>query len=182
MSARQPGVVTLCGSGRGEPSERVRACDLMLTSDSRGYAAVVTWRAQAKEQNGDATGALRDYEDALRIWPDAPSALLGIGRLHLAQGDLAAAQPYLRRAIEAHDSGIASDMLAAHALQNGDAEMALREYEAWLVRHPDNELALYGRGIARLRGGDEGGREDIARAEQISPRIRESFEERGIRP
>jgi len=180
--------VTLCGSSRGDASERVRACDMMLTlydENTGGYAAVLTWRAQAKEQSGDADGALADYRRALEIWPDAPIALLSAARIYMARDDLSTARPYLQRAIEAHDSVIARDLLAGEALLRGDNRTALNYYDAILARDEDDPMdaiGFYGRGLARLRMGDDGGRADIERAEQMSPRISESFAERGIRP
>lgn len=111
--------------------------------------------------------------------------LLGRGRLLLAAGDLVAAKETLHRAIEVNDSVIARDMLGAHALLRGDFQEAYDYCDSAPEREgsdPMDVVGLYGRGIARLRMGDEAGRADIERAEELSPTVRQHFEGRGIRP
>lgn len=174
----------MCMGHTGTPEEQVRACDEWLRHTSRdnprARAVILTSRAEAKERGGEREAALHDFDAALELWEDAPTALLGAGRVHLAQGDYSGAEPYLRRSIHVHDSGIAADMFGAHFLQQGDNASALREYDALLARQPDNANGLYGRGVARIRTGDEAGREDIARARTLYDRIDRDFEERGI--
>lgn len=176
------------GQGEHEPQERVRVCDRMLAfyeEGSPGRGATLAWRARAKERGGDPVGALADYDAALAINPNSGGALLGRGRLLLEAGDFGAAEQTLLRSIEVHDSGIARDLLGGEALIRGDYQEALVYYEAAMETDwapGPNATALYGRGVARLRLGDEGGREDLALAIQTYPTIAESFEERGIRP
>jgi len=152
---------------------------------SRGYAFALLGRAHAKEAAGDIVGALADYDAALEIWPESGSGLLGRGRLLLETGNFAAAEQTLQRAIEVNDSVIARDMLGAHALLRGDFQEAHNYYDAVLEREgedPMDVVGLYGRGVARLRMDNEEGRADIQRAEELSPTVRQHFEERGIRP
>lgn len=177
-----------CDFGGVDAQQRVRACDRMVgvyDEGSRARAAALTSRADAKEAAGDPAGALADYNAALAIWPENGFGLLGRGRLLLAAGDLAAAKETLHRAIEVNDSVIARDMLGAHALLRGDFQEAYDYYDSALEREgsdPMDVVGLYGRGIARLRMGDEAGRADIERAEELSPTVRQHFEGRGIRP
>jgi tetratricopeptide (TPR) repeat protein len=174
----------LCrGAATGSPEQQVRACDevLRLIGDTpRARSAILSWRGEAKERAGDLDGALEDFKAALELWEDAPNALLGAGRVLLKQGDLSGAETYLRRSIHVHDSGIASDMLGAYFLQQGDNASARREYDALLSRQEDNVYGLYGRGVARLRAGDEGGQMDVARARTLYKLIDSDFEWRGI--
>ncbi len=184
-SEREPRAdARLCGGAATEPPElQVHACDEMLRligNTPGGRAAIISWRGDAKERAGDLDGALEDFETVLVLWEDAPTALLGAARIHLARGNYSGAEPYLRRAIHVHDSGIASDMLGAYFLQQGDNASALREYDALLVRQPDSATGLYGRGVARLRAGDADGQEDIARARALYDQIDRDFAERGI--
>jgi tetratricopeptide (TPR) repeat protein len=178
----------LCGRGRGEPEEEIRACDEMrrlFGEGNQGDSAVLSWRAQARERAGDAAGALADFNAALAIRPDLPGALLGRGRLLLEAGEFEAAQQTLQRSIELHDSVIARDLLGGQALLRGNHQAALEYYGAILEREgsdPMDVVGYYGRGVARLRSGDEQGREDIARAEELNPRVTEGFVERGINP
>lgn len=178
----------MCDQGGVEPQQRVQACERWVDAHeegSPGYASALIWRAQAKEAAGDAAGALADYDASLALWPDSGSGLLGRGRLLLAAGDFAAAQQTLHRAIEVHDSVIARDMLGAHALLRGDFQEAHDYYNAVLEREGDDPMdavGYFGRGVARLRMGEEEGRADIERAERMSPRIRQEYEALGIRP
>lgn len=177
-----------CAAGGLEPQERVQACDRWANANEQGsrvHAAALVWRAEAKEAAGDAVGALTDYDAALVTLPESGSALLGRGRLLLAAGDFAAAEETLHRAIAVNDSVIARDMLGGLALLRGDYEQALDYYNAVVEREGDDPMDVigyYGRGVARLRMGDEEGRADIQRAEELSPTVRQHFEERGIRP
>jgi tetratricopeptide (TPR) repeat protein len=177
-----------CGSGAGDPQEEIHACDEMrrlFGEGNRGDSSVLSWRAKARERAGDSAGALADYDAALEINPNSGGALLGRGRLLLEAGAFEAAERTLLRSIEVHDSGIARDLLGGQALLRGDYQEALNYYEAAMETDwapGPNATALYGRGVARLRLGDEGGREDIALAIRTYPTIAESFEERGIRP
>lgn len=176
--------IRMCMGRMGTPEEQVRACDEWLRHAShdepRERSSILTSRAEARERGGDDEGALHDFNAALELWEDNPTALLGAGRIHLEQRDLQAAEPYLRRSIQVHDSGIASDMLGAYFLQQGDNADALREYDALLSRQPDNAMGLYGRGVARLRDGDEVGQQDVARARALYDQIDRDFAERGI--
>lgn len=178
----------LCGRGRGDPEQEIRACDEMrrlFGERNQGDSAVLSWRAQARERAGDTAGALADYNAALAIRPESPSALLARGRLLLEAGEFEAAQQTLQRSIELHDSVIARDLLGGQALLRGDHQAALEYYSAILDRDgsdPMDVVGYYGRGVSRLRLGDEQGRDDIARAEELNPRVTGGFEERGIRP
>lgn len=178
----------MCSQGGVEPQDRVRACGRWVDAQeegSRSYAAALLWRAHAKEAAGDVAGALADYDASLALWPDSGSGLLGRGRLLLEAGDFAAAEQTLQRAIQLNNSVIARDMLGSHALLRGDFQEAHDYYDAVLEREGDDPMdvvGLYGRGVARLRMGDEEGRVDIERAEELSPTVSQHFEERGIRP
>jgi tetratricopeptide (TPR) repeat protein len=171
------------GGGQLDPQESVRACNEMLEfyeEGTGGYGAVLTWRARAKERAGDVEGAEQDYEAALEINPDNGFALLGMGGILLDANELHRAETYLHRSIEVHGSGRAADMLGGYALQHDENELALKYYGDLLERVPDHEIALFGRGVARLRLGDEGGRVDIENARAGYPHVDREFAERNI--
>jgi tetratricopeptide (TPR) repeat protein len=55
-------------------------------------------------------------------------------------------------------------------------ETAISDYSAALETEPKNAEYLYGRGEARIRNGDvEGGKDDIAAARAINPKVGEEF-------
>ena len=170
-------------SSATEPNRRVEACSRILAFcelNSDGCAATLAWRGEAKEALGDWAGAQRDYEESLAIAPELGGTLLGLGRVHLAQDDLASAERYLNRAIEVNDSGIGRDLLGGHALKRGDYEEALSRYEDLLASQPDNPIGFFGRGLARLATGDERGHHDITHARAEWDGVDEHFGQRGL--
>jgi tetratricopeptide (TPR) repeat protein len=58
---------------------------------------------------------------------------------------------------------------------------ALSDFDAAVRLSPQRPFALYGRGIAKLRKGDDSGHADIAAAKAISPPIDDYFARSGIR-
>lgn len=57
---------------------------------------------------------------------------------------------------------------------------ALSDFDAGVILSPQRPFALYGRGITKLRKGDESGHADMAAAKAISPGIDEDFARLGI--
>jgi tetratricopeptide (TPR) repeat protein len=69
--------------------------------------------AQLFAQAHDYAGALTQYEEVLRLNPDNPSALAGAGEAAYRTGNYAAAQHYLRAAVNAHPEDADSRQLLA---------------------------------------------------------------------
>ena len=65
-------------------------------------------------------------------------------------------------------------------LKLNEPAQALANYDAALVLDPNRPLALYGRGLARLRLGDAGGKGDQQAALTISPDVAAEFEKYGL--
>ena len=75
------------------------------------------------------------------------------------------------------------DSYALVALRDGRFDEALRRYDQALKLAPKQAASLYGRGLTRLRKGDEtGGRSDIAAAEAIYPMTGRELGEAGLKP
>lgn len=64
--------------------------------------------------------------------------------------------------------------------KRGEFEAALRDYEAALAIDPGRGHYLYGRGIARVRLGDEAGFTDITAAERAEPGIAHMYRVYGV--
>jgi len=168
-----------CSRSATEAERRIEACNRQIDAIGPG-GATLAWRGEAKEALGDLSGAQRDYEESLALAPELGGTLLGLGRVHLAQGDLASARRYLDRAIAENDSGIARDLLGSYALRQHDYPQALSWYEELLAREVDDPIGLYGRGLARLGMGDDDGREDIALARAEWDRVDAHFGSHGL--
>lgn len=97
-----------CSRSATEPERRIEACSRELAAIGPN-GGTLSSRGAAKEALRDWVGAQRDSEEALALAPELGGPLLGLGRVHLAQGDLVTARRYLNRAIEENDSGIARD-------------------------------------------------------------------------
>ena len=66
-------------------------------------------------------------------------------------------------------------------LKLGDPAIAIREYDAALQADPNRALALYGRGLARLRNGQtKAGEADQAAAHMLDPSIESQFSVYGL--
>ncbi len=66
-------------------------------------------------------------------------------------------------------------------LRKGDSGRALQDFDQALGVRPGNVIALYGRGIARRRTGNQkGGDADIAAAKAIQADIAEEFARMGL--
>lgn len=63
------------------------------------------------------------------------------------------------------------DSLGFVYLKMGQNENAIEKFTASLKDDPNRATSLYGRGIARLRKGDESGKDDIAAATKLQPDI-----------
>ncbi|MSP76751.1 MAG: tetratricopeptide repeat protein [Rhodospirillaceae bacterium] len=67
-------------------------------------------------------------------------------------------------------------------LKLGDDALALNEYEAALQIDPNRAVALFGRGLARIRTGDvKGGEGDQAAARTINPEVDQQFAFYGLK-
>lgn len=75
------------------------------------------------------------------------------------------------------------DSYALVALRDGRLDEAVRRYDQALKLEAKQPTSLYGRGLAKLRKGDEtGGRSDIAAAEALSPHAGTELAEAGLKP
>ncbi|MEQ1818019.1 MAG: tetratricopeptide repeat protein [Terricaulis sp.] len=134
-----------------------------LTSEQRSVA--FSTRGDAQDEGGDVTAALRDYGSALELDAENPAALLGRGRILVASGQLDAAEPVLRRAIELHQSGEANDLVGQIMVRRGEFVEAITFFNAALNQEPRSATALAGRARAKQRLGDtEGAANDYDQA------------------
>ncbi len=96
--------------------------------------------------------------------------------------DLSAARSSCEAALAPARLGMYVDSLAMVELQSGNFALAVRLYTEALRTLPGMAPSLYGRGIARLRSGDQGGLADLAQARAIDPWIDETFARYGLKP
>jgi tetratricopeptide (TPR) repeat protein len=136
-------------------------------------------RGIAYRLKGEYDRALRDYEQAIRLNPSSANAYNNRGVIYRIKGDY-------DRAIADYDEAIwlkSGDYPAAfynRALaysDKGEYDHALTDFDVVLQFNAKNALALYARGLTRLKKGDaEAGNDDIAAAKAINPSIAEQFD------
>lgn len=102
----------------------------------------------------------------------------------LANLQLEGAEADCARAVElAPKSAGIWDSYALVALRRNDLKEALRRYEEALELSPKMPASLYGRGLTKLKMGDEaGGRADIADATALAPTVGVELREAGLTP
>jgi tetratricopeptide (TPR) repeat protein len=143
-----------------EAEAKIEACTAAaqnesLTPEQRSVA--FSTRGEAQEQAGDVTAALRDYGSAIDLDGENPAALVGRGRILLASGQLDAAEPVVRRAIEVNQAGEAYQILGQIQVRRGEFSEAITSFNSALNHEPRFAVALAGRARAKQRLNDLAG-------------------------
>ena len=143
--------------------------------NNRGNA----WRGLA-----DLGRALRDYDEAIRLNPHYAHALNNRGIVFLERGDI-------DRAVADFDRAIDEDPAYANAFRNRGLarteqrlfDLAIEDFDkaftlsAGTSHGVEYALALYGRGVTRLREGTPGGAADIQQATRLFPDVAAAMDE-----
>jgi len=99
--------------------------------------------------------------------------------------DLGVALKDCNGAVSRSPKGSNAPILATRAfvrLRLGDYDKSIGDYDAALKINPQMPMALYGRGVAKIRKKQiTEGEADIVNAERIAPKIAEQFEALGLR-
>jgi tetratricopeptide (TPR) repeat protein len=114
----------------------------LLSRNPTGYAPDrAKWhftRAVALSRLGDLRGARESYEEALRLKPGHPDALVNLGNLDLAAGDPRSAERRFREALAAlPDDLVARYDLALALARSGKRNEAIAEYGRALAIDPE---------------------------------------------
>ena len=146
------------------------------------YAKAFGTRASSYSLKGDHERAMADYNEALRIEPKNPISLanrcdeLAILRKYQAALKDCDASLGVR---PNHPNTTRHRAIVYLALDNIDA--AARDFDKLLEIDERDPIALYGRGITRLRKGDStGGRADLTAAEALRESVKEAFTSYGV--
>lgn len=161
-----------------ETEAKIEACTAAAQNESltpQQRSVAFSTRGDAYEEGGDVTAALRDYGAAIDLDEENPAALLGRGRILLASGQLDAAEPVLRRAIELNQSGKAHELMGQILVRRGEFSEAITLFNAALDHEPRLASALAGRARAKQRLGDiEGAANDYDQAIRMDGNLAEA--------
>jgi len=139
---------------RGDPRRAEAAFTRLLQRFPTATTPARAWLALAIAQQGRIDEAIPAFEAALAENPAQPVALVNLARLHLRQGDLAAAEARARAALALRPNQVLAWLTVGDvAERRGDtasAEAAFRTAITWAPR----ERAGYDRLVALLRAAD----------------------------
>jgi tetratricopeptide (TPR) repeat protein len=147
-------------------------------------ANMYAYRSDVYLRKRDHALALADANTAVSLSPDDASILnvrcwteaVSGAQLDAAITDCGQSLAIRPRWIPALDS------MAFIQFRQGRFAQAIAGYDAILAREPANANARFMRGVARLRGGDQGGAADVAAANAADARVAGSFASFGVRP
>lgn len=145
-------------------------------------AVAYAHRAHAKQRLDDAAGARADFDAAIRLDGALAEARAGRCWLNLrAQRDLEQARNDAEAAVAANPRQVEAQLCRGILqLRGGEWSNAQRAFAAALEIEPGNAVALFGRGVARRRSGDNAGREDMNQARDFDRHIGAAFDEWGV--
>lgn len=166
---------------RGQFPEAIAFLNTALEHEPRSVGALAA-RARARQRTGDLEGATQDYNRAIHLDGNSADALAGRCWLDLNQNrELARARGDADAAVAADPNHVEGQLCrGVLQLREGQWAEARTSFEAVLARESGNPIALFGRGIARRRGGDNQGSEDMNLARDFDGHIGEQFDDLGV--
>lgn len=161
-------------------SSQLAVADFDAAARLQPRAEVFYHRGQARKVTGDLSGALKDYEEALKLNPNASNALTQRGAAKRLTGDLSGALADHEAALQQGDNAQAYYNRAAARAESGDIPGALSDYDQALRINPRFAEAYNRRGILRYSHGDmNGALADYGFAIAINPRLAAAYNNRG---
>jgi tetratricopeptide (TPR) repeat protein len=167
---------------KGEYGLAVEAFDEAIRLNPN-YGNAYANRGGAYVKKADYARASRDYDEAVRLNPGLHAGWQGRCWAQAILGELSAALDACNRALESGLSHAAThDSLGLIHLKMDQPAEAIGDYSAALQLNPKLASAFYGRGLARLKTGDQlGGDADIAAAKALAADIGDEFARHGAR-
>lgn len=124
---------------------------------------------QLAYDEGRTADALKKYEEALKLDPTNPLALLGIGSIYQLNGDTVEAEKCYRAALKSDPAfGLAMFELAILRENAGDSAEAEKLYRQAIALNDDDRLAHHNLGfLLKENGNIEGCQEELDRAVEL---------------
>jgi tetratricopeptide (TPR) repeat protein len=166
---------------RGDYATAVTHLDAAIAK-SPNMAEALAARARAKQRLDDNAGARADYNAAIRADGTLAEARAGRCWLNLIEDVELPQARNDAEAAAAADPQLVEGQICRGILQLRGEEWAHAQasFEAALQVEPGNPSALFGRGVARRRGGDNGGTRDMNQARNFDSRITDTFIDYGV--
>ncbi|WP_395645589.1 tetratricopeptide repeat protein [Terricaulis sp.] len=170
---------------RSDFAAAVEHFNASISADGRN-AMAYAGRARAKQRQDDLAGALADYDAALRIDGELGEAHAGRCWVRLTQSGKdkdndgparADAEAAVRLEPDRLEARLCLGILQLRARQWDEARDT---FDAAARLSTGNPMALFGRGVARRRGGDGRGTHDMNQARDFDRHIGETFDDLGV--
>lgn len=167
---------------KGEHDLAIEAFDAAIKLNP-GYGTAFANRAAAYLKKHDYGRAVQDYDEATRLSPGLEAVWHGRCWAGAVLGELQVALEACNKALQSGLNNAAThDSLGLIHLKMDQPGAAIDDYSAALRLNPKLASALYGRGLARLKTGDQaGGDADISAAKTIAQGIDDDFSRYGAR-
>jgi tetratricopeptide (TPR) repeat protein len=165
----------------GDTELAIRDLDAALTVRP-GNAVAFFNRGYARFARHEYEKAIADYSVALALEPKLGWAYLNRCLTRVVAGqDAVAALDDCDEALRLlpHNPEVRETRGFVY-LKLGDAKLAFKEYDDALRGNANRPLALYGRGLARVRNGDQKGEDDKHAARALTPDIARAFVPYGL--
>jgi tetratricopeptide (TPR) repeat protein len=145
------------------------------------YADAFTNRAETYRKKGDYPSALKDFDEAIQLQPKLKVLWNERCWTHAIVGELPAAMSDCNAAIQLEPDAATFDSRGFIYLKLGQWAPAIADYNSALRMDPKLPSALYGRGFAKLKMGDQaGGKADVAAAQALRQNIEGEFARYGL--
>ncbi|NOX96053.1 MAG: DUF3857 domain-containing protein [Alphaproteobacteria bacterium] len=166
---------------RGDYEDGIAVMNQVIrqVSDEPQYYQV---RADLYEDAGSISLALADHNKIVEFSKNSPSTLNSRCWFRAMNNiDIQLALEDCNRALKTRKTDANTlDSRGYVYLRLGNLENAIADFNAALAIDSEQYSSLYGRGLARLRGGDSNGNEDINHAIELSPDSVSYYEEHGL--
>ena len=163
------------GKDNATPDLQISGCTALIHSGKhtgKELADFFFFRGVAHAKKGDQDRAMGDYNEAIKIFPHFPHALINIGLIYCRKGDDDRSIQSIQRALElTPDNAGAHLQLASVFYKTGDYPRAIASYSAFLKLQPDHPVGLYGRGVAKEKLGDASADADTTAAKARDPDV-----------
>lgn len=178
-------IQTCMGINGAKPLQQVDACTAAIKSGKLKKQQLPDFyatRGAAYMASGNVPKALADLNTALGMAPNG-AAFFQRGMIYIAQNKADLAKADFTKAIQLKPDFGPSYMFRGILLfRSGDMLAAIADFTGALARTQKYPEALYARGVARKKSGDEGGDTDIADAKAQKAGVDQEMAKFGIVP
>lgn len=177
---------TCMGLNNSKPKDQIPACTKIINSGNVKHpyeGDYYATRGSAYFAINQLDKALADLDKAISV-RQAPEFYFERGLIHMARSEMDAAKADLDQVMKLKPDFSPSYMMRGLvAYRSGEYADAVKFFDGAVKRVPTYYQALFGRGVAKKKNGDEsGGEQDIADARGMSKNVDKDMQQLGLKP